>query len=104
MPPKKNRLSKKDFSLISKKKIIRGSFFDISIIEKEGLPSFKVSCVVSKKTAKRAVDRNKMKRKIYNLFMEHKNELKPNFYIIYPKREVLYTKYDNLNSELKNIL
>lgn len=94
MPPKRERLIKKDFSLLSHKKIIRGSLFDLGYLKSEKI---KVGCVISKKILKRAVDRNKLKRKIYNSFSLCK-PVKPYIYLFYPKREALYTS----NLELKN--
>ncbi len=92
MLKKSERLSKKDFSAISNKKILRGQYLDIGY-----LLSSKTKCavVVSKKISKRAVDRNKIKRKIFNIFREIK--LKDSCFIIfYPKKEVLYLPYEKL--------
>lgn len=92
MLKKSEKLSKKDFSVISNKKILRGQYLDIGYLLSS---KTKVAVVVSKKISKRAVDRNKIKRKVFNIFKEIK--LKNNYFIVfYPKKETLYLPYEKL--------
>ena len=92
MIKKSERLSKKDFSGISNKKIIRGQYLDIGY-----LLSSKTKCavVVSKKISKKAVDRNKIKRRILAIFKDSKPKNNA-FVIFYPKKETLYLPYEKL--------
>ena len=99
MPPKRERLTKKDFSALSRRNMIRNTLFDIGYLASE---KTKVACVISKKTLPRAVDRNKVKRKMYNLFRECKPS-KPYVVLFYPKREVLYTPYIELKNKMTEI-
>ena len=99
MPPKRERLTKQDFSELSRRNMIRNPLFDIGFLSSAQM---KVACIISKKTVKLAVDRNKIKRKMFNLFEGNKPK-KPYIIIMYPKREVLYTPYLKLKSEMEGI-
>lgn len=99
MPPKKQRLLKKDFNNLSKRSLVRNPLFDVAYITS---PVPKIACVVSKKTLKKAVDRNKVKRKVYNAFREcigNKNYI----FIIYPKKDTLTTPYLKIKDTMQEI-
>ena len=99
MPPKKKRLTKKDFSELTKKTTLRTRLFDVVYT-----PSLthKVGCVVLKKRTPKAVDRNKIKRKIYHGYRETKPK---NTYtiIFYPKNESLRTPQQTIVKEMKEL-
>lgn len=99
MPKKEERLTKKDFNGLSRRELIRDPFFDVGYVQ---ATSLKVACIISKKTIKRAVDRNKAKRKLYNLFSINKPQ-KPYIIIFYPKKDVLYTPFPELSAKMKEI-
>ena len=66
--PKKQRLSRADFSKITSAKSRRyfGAYFSLSVVPfspEKTLSEPKFACVVSKKAAKHAVDRNGIKRR-----------------------------------------
>lgn len=97
MPPKKERLSKKDFSLLGKRKTHKGHFFDIVYVPAE---KAKVGCVALKKRIPNAVDRNRVKRKLFHLYRENKPKT-PFIIIFYPKPESSRTSTKNLQDELR---
>ncbi len=96
MLPKSERLTKKDFVGIRPRIIFRGTFVDIAVLP-SSLSRF--ACVIAKKRIKRAVDRNRVKRKIYHIIREVKPKT-PNLVIIYPKVTVLAGNYLNIKEEI----
>lgn len=99
MPPKKERLSKYDFSNLQKKKTIKSYFFDVVYTASE---TPKVGCVVLKKRTKKATDRNTIKRKIYHGYREVKPKT-PYTVIFYPRHEVLRVPQKNLVDEIRKV-
>lgn len=100
MPPKKERLSRADFSKLNNRMMIRSSLFDITYVKGQSL---KIACVISKKRIKLAVNRNKARRKIFNSFKEtgfNKNYI----IIIYPRSEMLNCSQKDIIMELSKDL
>lgn len=100
MPPKKERLSQGLFKKLGTRTVIRSTSFDVAYFPFETL---KVACVISKKRIKKAVFRNKVRRKMYHAFYES-GPRKNYAVIIYPKIEALHLPYAKLVSELQQIL
>lgn len=97
MLPKTRRLTKEDFTTSRPKTFFRGEFFDIAYLS---LPTKKFACVISKKTLKNAVDRNKVKRRIMNIIS--KIEITSAYsFIIYPKKISLDVTYQQLYKEIQ---
>lgn len=63
--PAKFRLTRADFKLFSSQRVhrVRGIFFTLSITPLPVGSVQKIACIVSKKAAKKAVDRNHIKRR-----------------------------------------
>lgn len=97
MLPKSERLTKSDFIGLRPRIILRGTFVDIAITSST---SSKFACVIAKKRIKKAVDRNKVKRRIYSVlsFIKPKSH---HLIVIYPKITVLNGKYTHIESEIK---
>lgn len=103
-------------------KIFRGVFFDIKFfIKKDSLNTKnidKIAVILSSKNFKKAVDRNKIRRRIYSICekytkenkkntenKESKSGFKNNFCIlIYPKKEIKNVKFLDLQKEVYNSL
>lgn len=103
----KNVFDKKNTSF----KIIREDFFDMKIfsinIEKETLFSFKYAVIMSSKNFKKAVERNKIKRRIYSILEKYNKEnikRKNVIVIIYPKLKIKDIKFLILEKEVYNTL
>lgn len=96
MLPKSERLTKKDFVGLRPRIMFRGTFVDIAV---SSAPKSRFACVIAKKRIKRAVDRNKVKRKIYNIIREVKPKT-PNLIIVYPKITALTGNYVNIKEEI----
>jgi ribonuclease P protein component len=92
------RLSKKDFDTIRFSTIYRGRLFDV---KKGESPSFKVSCVISKKTIKTATGRNVIRRKVLHAIREASVlENKTSALCVYPKKEIQEANYQDIVSEI----
>jgi ribonuclease P protein component len=98
MLPKKERLTKKDFSGLRPRVVFRGNFVDIATAPT--LIHSRFACVIAKKRISRAVDRNAVKRKIYHSIQETKPK-SPLLVIIYPKTSVVSTSYTQIKEEIK---
>lgn len=96
MLPKSKRLTGKDFTGLKTRIVYRGSCFDVATSSHF---ETKYACIVSKKRIKRAVDRNKAKRKVYEALrnIEHT----PSYVIIYPTKSILTTPILALKEELQ---
>lgn len=99
MPPKKERLTKKDFSTLEKKTTARSHFFDITYFKSN---SPKVGCVVLKKRIKKATKRNTIKRRVYHAYKETKPKT-PYTIIFYPKQDISKTPFTELTNEMLKI-
>ncbi len=103
MLPKMERLTKEDFKKNHPKIFYRGELFDASFLV---LPSQKFACVISKKTIKRAVDRNKIKRRVFHGIqnsIKNKKIHTKNSFVFYPKKTSITKPYQQLSDEIKKV-
>lgn len=92
MPPKEKRLTHNTFPRDQRPaKTQRGECATVRIYPSD---DFKVAVVVSKKIAKRAVVRNKLRRRIYNTACAHKSAR--GVFVIYPTKEALTLPFKGL--------
>ena len=97
MLPKKERFTKVDFLGKRPKVFFRGTFFDAAQCD---LATQKFACVTSKKTLKKAVDRNCVKRKLLQGVEDFKGK-NPHSIIFYPKKGSGTTPYSALYEEIR---
>jgi len=64
-------------------------------------PTKHVSAVVSKKIERKAVDRNKLRRRVYNIT---RNEVEKGVYIFILKKTASETSYKNLKEEIIKLI
>lgn len=94
-----NRVKKEEWALLKQKKVLRLPFFDVYISSvKTDKP--KVAVVVSKKISKKAVERNRIRRRVIAMF--EKFDLDDRVYVVHPKKEVLDVKFDELINSAKS--
>lgn len=94
MLPKASRLSRHDAQALKTGQTISTPVFSLRYVV---APTFKCTVSVSKKTAKNAVDRNRIRRQIYNAISTIKTKDRPNiFSMIIPKPEIKKVKYENI--------
>ena len=70
MLPSKERLNKQDFTLLSKDKSVLSVFNTLGTLKYRPNSKKAFSIVISSKIAKKAVDRNRIKRRIYTLIQK----------------------------------
>lgn len=108
MLPKKNRISKKDFPSYKNQGLRAYSPFFSVVFYQTGTPSVgsesRAAVVVSKKTAKTAVTRNKLRRRFYDLLVLYiKNTSTKTTAVVYPKAGSDKVKYAVLEKEVEKI-
>ena len=90
MLKKQNRLTKKLFSQTKKNKLYEEEFFSFRFTYLKALATTKASCVVSKKIEKKAVNRNKIKRRVYSVLYDILKKHQSGFIVVvYPKKNFL---------------
>ncbi len=112
MLAKENRFTSKEFKDVRHFSLVRGVYLDIKRLEnyKE-----KFSCIISAKTFKRAVDRSKVKRLVYGILQDEilerkndkssknsdtKSDKKLHGALIYPKKNILVGKLEEIRKEI----
>lgn len=96
MLPKLERLTKTDFVGLRPRIIFRGTFVDIAVVSSE---KSRFACVIAKKRIKKAVERNRVKRKIYHIIRDNKPK-SPYLVIIYPKITALSGNSTHIKEEI----
>ena len=95
---------KKDFDLILRSKL---KFYSNNLVlrfSKNELSKSRFCVVVSKKISKKAVDRNKIRRRIYEIVRLNYNKIKPNFdFMIFVSRGILKMKYQEIEQEILSL-
>jgi ribonuclease P protein component len=97
MLPKSKRITTQDFKGKKTRLAYRGAFFDISVSAGE---MTKFACIISKKRIKRAVDRNRVKRKVYTALKDSSTKF-PCFVFIYPTKNALHVPFKEIEEELR---
>jgi ribonuclease P protein component len=97
----KGLFNKKEGSFFSFKNT-RNSLFDIKYFSNREIKENKYAVILSGKTFKKAVERNKIKRQIYSL-IEKFEAKKGCFVLIYPKKEISKVLFQDLKKELYNV-
>ncbi len=97
MLSKSKRFTKEDFVGKHPKVFFRSDILDVAALI---LPAQKYACVTSKKTLKRAVDRNCIKRRIFSIIQELKQNPVYSF-VFYPKKNSQTVPYSQLREEIQ---
>ncbi len=100
MPPKRERLTVKDFKNLPKGTIKRGPYFDVREIESSTL---KLGVVVPNSVSKRRVDRNTTRRRVYHGLLEITKGRKTTVIVFLKKGNSSLTK-KVIQEELKKLL
>jgi ribonuclease P protein component len=83
----------------------RTKFFGIKYVENSRRGQPRVAVIVSKKVAKSAVKRNRMRRRVYEILREHFNFEKPyDLAITIFSDEVLTISHEELKEQLKKMI
>jgi len=101
--PKKYRLSRADFLRLprSKARRVHGTYFSLTIYPLLGAQGPKMACVVSKKVAARATDRNKVERRCRGVMRPQMVDIKkPCALVFLAKREVVDASYAQISRDI----
>lgn len=110
MLPKSERLNKGHFLGNRPQIFFRGKIFDaalLSMLNEKTIPvtesnviiKNKFACVTSRKTMKKAVDRNMIKRRLFNAVKDI-STLKQYYIVFYPKKGSNIVPYSHINEEI----
>ncbi len=102
MLPRKNRIPTEYFPSVTRGKVTQNELFMVVIKTDISLLSPKCAVIISKKVAKKAVSRNRIRRQTYSVLKILIKKL-PNAYIsVFPKKTPMKT--EEIFSGLSNIL
>jgi len=102
MLKKKQRLSRGEFAhLLKHGKRLHSPYFSLLYTPVEGT---KCGLVVGKKIAKKAVERNKLRRKIYTIFGENLTLLDGFHCAILTRPSITSLSYSELKTEMEKVL
>ncbi|MCA9381650.1 ribonuclease P protein component [Candidatus Dojkabacteria bacterium] len=88
----KYKINKQEIpDIVKKGKRVSNDYFDIKLWYEDGLENAKLAVIVSKKVAKSAVSRNRIRRKIKACFIElaKNNEIKLAKYVVIVRNELV---------------
>lgn len=105
--PTKFRLTRTDFKLFSSQKArrIRGTFFTAATIPLPAGTPPKVACVVSKKVVRKAVDRNRIKRRCREALRQLMTHIKQSVaLVLYANTTSNKATFEELSDDIKNLL
>jgi len=105
--PKKHRLSHKDFSHIPHKgrRRVDGTYFSLSVSVGGVGTSTKTACIISKKAIHKAIDRNKIKRRVREIARPLiRSTQDPIHFIFYTKQTALKASYKNLKADIETLI
>ena len=99
------RISRADFPTRSPARRVSNELFSIAMWPLSPGVEPQFSCVVSKKTAKKAVDRNKLKRRCREIASPLVASLKrPIAVIVYPKKTALTVPFEEAETSIASLL
>lgn len=96
MLPKSKRLTQSDFKGLRTRISYRGTYFDIAVMP---ATTTKYACIIAKKRVKRAVDRNKARRKVYEAVRSIEPS-SPSYVVIYPTKQAVAGAMEAMKNEL----
>lgn len=99
MLPQEKRLTREDFTAVGAGKRVITTHFSCTKQESSFL---KVAIVISKKVAKKATDRNLLKRRVHAVI--HKKSPPKGVYIIYARKNSQTLSYKEIEQELTTLL
>lgn len=102
---KKNRIISFFFNVLGQGNLFHSSLFSVKVTKNKEDKEFRVSVVVSKKVAKKAVERNLLKRRFLSVIKNNETYLKQGFlYVFYVKKEAQAVNFNLLEKEIASIL
>lgn len=106
MLPRKNRLTKKtDFEKLKKYgKSFQAKSFALLVKQREGDLPPRFGFIVSKKISRKAVERNKVKRRLRNIVLESLDKVSNGYdFLILAKKNVLLSELETQKKEMTKV-
>lgn len=101
------RISRKEFVLLQSKKstFYKAPFFSVRFYKTHQENPAKFACIIAKKTLKRAVYRNNVRRKVYNYLKKEFSRFPQGSYIVcYPQKELLTMTHKEISLEFDKMM
>ncbi len=103
MLSKNNRIARSEVEAILKsRKFFQSPHLTLRVGESGNSKKFAIS--VSKKVSKSAVERNKIRRRVYSAIRRHLPTILPSLYFFSAKRDAGKIKMENLEQEITSLL
>lgn len=104
MVPRKNRLTRADFTSLPRSRRLHGELFLLSVAPSQAEHS-KFSCIVSKKVSLRAVDRNLIKRRARAILTKIiLNKFPRQNFVLTAKPKSLQATYKDMEVEIQKLV
>lgn len=104
MLPSKKRLSRPSFSSFLGSRDLKNTFNQLGTLKYKKSPENQVSIVISSKVEKRAVYRNRLKRRIYNIFNDYfRSTQDSNQFVLYVSKQASLLDYENIKTSLNEL-
>ena len=97
------RMTRADFATVAKKRPIRLSEGVFSLVFYPNTLNTKVSCVISKKNAKKAVTRHAIKRLVYKAFLKYPT-IKTGWYVFFLRSSLPKYTFAEVSSQIGLLL
>ena len=110
MLKKIHKISQKEFQpLLKTGKYNQNQFFTLvsGVLPEKTLNNkgFKCAVVTSKQVSKKAIERNRVRRRIYSIMQKNQNSLKNNgFYIFLTKKTAVKAEFSEIEQAINSIL
>lgn len=106
MIPKEQRIKRGEFEEILKKgRTYHSDLFSLRFLYEKTLKNSHFSVVVSKKVAKNATERSKIKRRLYYILKKHSRvPKKPYFVAFFVKKDIKNIKFKDLEEKTLKVL
>lgn len=100
-----HRLSRVDFNHFTVERRLGGAYMTLALGSVRGRRCYGFACVVSKKAARRAVDRNRIKRRVRAIFQEYASLIpNPLVLVVYAKPRVSKVGMDDIRKDIQTLL
>lgn len=105
MLPSKKRLSRDLFTLFLSSKDIKTIFNNLGTLKYKKSNENRASIIISSKNEKRAVYRNKLRRRLYSLFADYfKKSDHSNHYILYTSKQSINMSLEEIKNLFNELL
>lgn len=101
MLPKAERLTTKDIKALAQGKSVFGTLVSLRFLPADGT---KFAVAVSKKVAARAVDRNRIRRRVYAVVRDVKLSISKSFFVmVSPKKDCLTAPKESIKEDINRL-